>query len=104
MIRRDTRVDESKTDINEGPSETQVGSQGPLLIVSFSCCPQQTWQMSFLSVDFPVIIDDRSVGSIRLFRVIDYQISANCQHNLLVLIQLIMFLAEEHLSTGVLPL
>ena len=50
------------------------------------------------------LLDDRSVGSIRLFPMIDYQISANSQHYLLVLIQLIMFLAEEHLSTEVLPL
>lgn len=52
----------------------------------------------------PIIMDDRSVGSIRLFLMIDHQILANSQHYLLVLIQLIMFLAEEHLSTGVLPL
>ena len=41
-------------------SETQVGSQGPLLVVLFSCCPQQTWWLCFLStdffsIDFPII-------------------------------------------------
>ena len=79
-IRKVTRVGESKTDINEERCETQVGSQGPFLIVSFSCCPQQTWWLSFLLIDFLIIIDDRLLGSIRLFPIIDDKISANSHH------------------------
>ena len=30
---------------------------------------------------FPIIIDDRSVGSIQLFPMIDYEISADSQHH-----------------------
>ena len=36
--------------------------------------------MEFLKRDFPIIIDDRSVGLIRLFPMIDYEILADSQH------------------------
>ena len=38
--------------------------------------------MEFLKRDFPIIIDDRSVGLIRLFPMIDYEILADSQHYL----------------------
>ena len=45
-----------------------------------TCTQVKHADMFFLSIDFPSKIDDRSVGSIRLFPTIDYKISANSHH------------------------
>ena len=66
-------------------SETQLNSQGPLLALPHLHVAHKTnmaddrWN-SFKDIFFPIIIDDRSVGSIRLFSMIDYEISADSQH------------------------
>ena len=65
-------------------SETQLRSQGPLLALPHLHVDHETnkaddrWN-SYKEI-FPIIIDDRSVGSIRLFPMIDYEISAYSQH------------------------
>ena len=51
-------------------------------IDSFTCCPRNMADNrgnSYKEI-FPIIIDDRSVGSIRLFLMIDYEISADSQY------------------------
>ena len=74
-----------KTHLEEfARSETQLRSQGPLLALPRLHVAQETnmaadrWN-SYKEI-FPIIIDDRSVGSIRLFPMIDYEISADSQH------------------------
>ena len=65
-------------------SETQLRSQGPLLALPRLHVAHETnmaddrWN-SYREI-FPIILDDRSVGSIRLFPMIDYEISADSQH------------------------
>ena len=61
-------------------SETQLSLRLGLI---FMLPKKQTWQLiqaSTRSKIFPIIIDDRLVGSIRLFWTIDYEISADSQH------------------------
>ena len=74
-----------KTHLEESArSETQLRSQGPLLALLSLHVAHETnmaddrWN-SYKDI-FPIIIDDRSVGSIRLFPMIDYEISADSQH------------------------
>ena len=43
-------------------------------------CTQVKQTCSFLSIDFPSKINDRWVGSIQLFPMIDYKILANSHH------------------------
>ena len=66
-------------------SETQLRSQlqGPLLALPRLHVAHETnmaadrWN-SYKEI-FPIIIDDQSVGSIRVFSMIDYEISADSQ-------------------------
>ena len=64
-------------------SETQLHSQGPLLTLPRLHVAHETNMADdgiLIKIYFPIIIDDRSVGSIRLFPMIDYEISADSQH------------------------
>ena len=61
--------------------ETQLRSRGPLLALPRLHVAHETnmaedrW--NYYKDIFPIIIDDRSVWSIRLFPMIDYEISAD---------------------------
>ena len=74
-----------KTHLEESAwSETQVRSPCPHLALPRLHVAHKTNMSddrcnSYKKI-FPIIIDDQSVGSIRLFPMIDYEISANSQH------------------------
>ena len=74
-----------KTHLEESArSKTQLRSQGPLLalprlhVAHEINMAQNRWN-SYKEI-FLIIIDDWSVGSIRLFPMIHYEISADSQH------------------------
>ena len=74
-----------KTHLEESArSETKVRAQCPLLALPRLHVAHETnmsddrWNSC--KEIFPIIIDDRSVGSIRLFPMIDYEISAVSKH------------------------
>ena len=74
-----------KTHLEESArSETQLRSQGPLLALSRLHVAHKTNiaadRSNSYNEIFPIIIDDRSVESIRLFPMIDYEILADSQH------------------------
>ena len=76
-----------KTHLEESArGETQLRSKRPLLalaLASFTCCHETNmaaYRWNSYKEIFPIIIDDRSVGSIRLFPMIDCEILADSQH------------------------
>ena len=74
-----------KTHLEESArNETQLRSQGPLLalprlhVVHETNKADDRW--NYYKEIFPIIINDRSIWSIRLFPMIDYEISADSEH------------------------
>ena len=87
MVRKVTRVDKSKTGINSLQRSKWNWSWLPgssphclAFMLSTTNMAAEFFISRFLSIDFPVIIYDWSVGSIRLFLMVNDKISANSHH------------------------
>ena len=70
-----------KTHLEESAqSETQLLSQGHLLALQYFVYMLPMKQTKEIKRDLTIKIDDQSVGSIRLFPMINYEMSAVSQH------------------------